>query len=191
MDIKIDNLSKRYGDKQIFHQFSCLFPFEKTTAIMGPSGCGKTTLLSLLMGLTPYEQGTITGLEDKTITAVFQEDRLCENISPLYNLRLTTPKDFSQEALSCPLLQAGLTSSELTEPVRTFSGGMKRRVALVRALITPGNLLLMDEPFQGLDDGTRQQMIALVKAYSKKKTLLLVTHSLWEAQELGADILQL
>ena len=191
MAIHIHHLSKSFENKKVLQNFSASFPLGKTTAIMGPSGCGKTTLLMILMGLVPYDEGNITGLEGKHIGAIFQEDRLCENISPLYNLRLTTPKALGQESFVPLLVEAGLEEKDLTLPIRSFSGGMKRRVALVRALLAPGDVLLMDEPFQGLDEETKEEMIAMVKKYTQGKTLLLVTHSLQEAQGLGASILNL
>ena len=86
MDIKIKHLGKAYGEQQILKDFSCLFPEGKTTCIRGKSGCGKTTLLRLLLGLESPDTGEIEGMEGKKIAAVFQEDRLCENLSaaPIY-----------------------------------------------------------------------------------------------------------
>lgn len=191
MDITVNHLFKTYGQKQIFQNFSHTFKDQSVTAVMGPSGCGKTTLLSMLMGLAAFDGGTITGLENKKIAAVFQEDRLCENLSALYNLKYVLPKDTNISALKEPLLEAGLTEKDIFQPVRELSGGMKRRVAIMRALCAPSDLVIMDEPFQGLDEGTKALMIDLVKNRITNKQVIWVTHSLSEAMALNSEILPL
>ncbi len=191
MDITVNSLYKTYGEKQVFKNFSCVLKRQQTTAIMGPSGSGKTTLLSILMALIPFDKGRIQGLHGRKIAAVFQEDRLCENLTAIYNLKFILPKETSPGQLAAPLLEAGLTSQDLVQPVRELSGGMKRRVALMRALCAPADLLVMDEPFQGLDEGTKEQMIHLVQKYKGQRQMIWVTHSLSEALALNSDILQL
>ena len=98
MDIQVKHLSKRFGDKVVFADFSAAFPQGKTTCVMGPSGCGKTTLLSLLLGLEQPDSGEITGLSGLRKSAVFQEHRLCEDVSAAANLRLVAPRLSRQEA---------------------------------------------------------------------------------------------
>ncbi len=191
MDIFIKSLDKAYQEKIIFQNFSHTFLQNTVTAIMGPSGCGKTTLLSILMGLTPYEKGEILGLENRKIAAVFQEDRLCENLTSPYNMKLVLPKGSKKEDLTRPLMEAGLTKKDFAQPVKELSGGMKRRVAIMRALCAQSDLLIMDEPFQGLDDSTKEQMILLVKKYTRHQQVIWVTHSLAEAKALHSQILYL
>ena len=81
MDIKVDHVSKAYGEQQILRDLCCVFPEGKTTCIRGRSGCGKTTLIRLLLGLDIPDKGKIEVISDRKISAVFQEDRLCENLS--------------------------------------------------------------------------------------------------------------
>ena len=88
MDIKVDHVSKAYGEQQILRDLCCVFPEGKTTCIRGRSGCGKTTLIRLLLGLDIPDKGKIEGISDRKISAVFQEDRLCENLSAASNIRL-------------------------------------------------------------------------------------------------------
>ena len=88
MDIRVEKLCKAYGKQQIFQDYGAVFPEGKVSCITGSSGRGKTTLLRLLMGLEQPDGGTILGLEGARFSAVFQEDRLCENLSPLSNLRM-------------------------------------------------------------------------------------------------------
>ena len=86
--IEIQNLSKSYGDHTVFRDFSLSIPHGTTTCLMAPSGAGKTTLLRILMGLEAPDEGRIVGMEGKRISAVFQEPRLCENLSAFANIRL-------------------------------------------------------------------------------------------------------
>ena len=88
MGIQITNLNKAYGEHQVLENFCAEIPEGKTTCVMAASGKGKTTLLRILMGLEKPDGGEITGLENKRISAVFQEDRLCENLSTEANIRL-------------------------------------------------------------------------------------------------------
>ena len=81
----------------------------------------------------------------------------------------------------------GLTDADISSPVRELSGGMKRRVAIARAILADSVLVIMDEPFKGLDEYTRQNVINFVSEYTKSKTLIVITHSPEEADLLGAD----
>ena len=91
MEVQLNDLSKAFGEKQVLSHLSLRFPEGKVSVLMGPSGCGKTTLLRILMGLEQQDSGTVSGLEDKRLSAIFQEDRLCENVSAASNLRLVGP----------------------------------------------------------------------------------------------------
>lgn len=189
MDIQVKHLSKRFGDKVVFADFSAAFPQGKTTCVMGPSGCGKTTLLSLLLGLEQPDSGEITGLSGLRKSAVFQEHRLCEDVSAAANLRLVAPRLSRQEAEAL-LTGLGLGDS-LRQPVREFSGGMKRRTAILRALIAPYDVLFADEPFQGLDQDTKGLVLDYWRERTRGRTVILVTHDLAEAEALGDHILSL
>ena len=173
----------------MFADFSAAFPQGKTTCVMGPSGCGKTTLLSLLLGLERPDSGEITGLSGLRKSAVFQEHRLCEDVSAAANLRLVAPRLSRQEAEA---LLAGLgLGDSLRQPVREFSGGMKRRTAILRALAAPYDVLFADEPFQGLDQDTKGLVLDYWREQTRGKTVILVTHDLAEAEALGDHILSL
>ena len=86
---------------------------------------------------------------------------------------------------------AGDAEDALYRPVSGLSGGMKRRVAVARALAAPSDLLLMDEPFSGLDDDTRNRVIQVILRYRNGRTLLIVTHQEEDAAKLGGSILRL
>ena len=195
-DIQITGLCKSYRDKKVLDNLSLTIKAGSITALMAPSGAGKTTLLR--MGLETPDSGTILGLTNQRISAVFQEDRLCDNLSPVSNIRLTAGTHFSRRAITDALEATGILSCA-AQPVRELSGGQRRRVALLRALLAPYDLLLLDEPFKGLDAQTRLQVINYTQtalqtaaAYSPTpKTVLLVTHSPEEATLLATQTLSL
>ena len=159
------------------------------TCVEGPSGCGKTTLLRLVAGLETPDGGTIEGVPDR-IACVFQEDRLCEDFTAVSNVKLAVGSARSGAEIASHLEEIGLGDS-LSKPVRDFSGGMKRRVAIVRAVCYGGDLLILDEPFKGLDEQLRDRVMDYVKKYSAGKTILCVTHDGAEADYLGGAVCRL
>ena len=187
--ICIENLSKSFGEKLVLDSFSACFKEQGVTCIMGESGGGKTTLLNLILGLIKPDSGRITGLTER-LSAVFQEDRLCEPYSAVRNILAVTGKRVAEEEIVALLRKLRLEGSEYV-PVNTLSGGMRRRVALARALLAEHDLLVLDEPFKGLDDETRTQVIDLLKRYSVGKTLIIATHDPRDAFDLSADIIEI
>lgn len=185
MPIRIRNLSKAFDGKKVLENLSLDLPDAGVVAIEGRSGAGKTTLLNILMGLLPPDAGLIEGLAGKRVTAVFQENRLLENWSALKNIRLVCGRGVTDADIFAHLAEVGLAGEEKT-PVRALSGGMKRRVALVRGVIAAGDVLMLDEPFKGLDEATRGAAIAYVRAHARGRLILLVTHDRSEADALGA-----
>ena len=183
-DIVIRGLSKAFDGKQVLRDFSAVLPEGQVTGLMAPSGAGKTTLLRILMGLETPDRGTITGLQGLRLSAVFQEDRLCENLNLVSNLRLVTPT-LSQSAAEKALTAVGLTDC-LHQPVRELSGGMRRRVAILRALLAEYDLLFLDEPFKGLDRETKEVVMADTRRRCDGRTVLFVTHDPTELEAMGA-----
>ena len=183
-DIVIRGLSKAFEGKQVLRDFSAVLPAGQVTGLMAPSGAGKTTLLRILMGLEMPDRGTITGLQGLRLSAVFQEDRLCENLNLESNLRLVTPT-LSRAAAEEALTAVGLTDC-LHQPVRELSGGMRRRVAILRALLAEYDLLFLDEPFKGLDRETKEVVMADTRRRCDGRTVLFVTHDPTELETMGA-----
>lgn len=190
MAIDIQGLHKSYGDNQVLRGFSCTLEEGKTTCLMGPSGVGKTTLINILLGLERPDSGTIGQLAGMRLSAVFQEDRLCENIGAAANVQLVTGKAVPKLQIEQALAAVGLTDCT-QQPVRELSGGMRRRVAIVRALLASYDVLLLDEPFKGLDKDTKAQTIAYVKAQSAGKTVLMITHDAAEAAAMGGCVVEM
>ncbi len=188
--LKAVNISKKFGDVIVLESFSRGFAEGKVTAVLGRSGCGKSTLLNILMGLIPPDSGEVIRPENCRISAVFQENRLCENLTAGANIRLVTGKRFSPRELSGQFKAVGLEGCE-NKPARELSGGMKRRVALLRALLAEYDVLFLDEPFKGLDGGTKQTVMEYCKSKTAGKTVILVTHDEQECRFLADEMITL
>lgn len=187
MKLEVRDLCKSYGGKMVLRHVS-FTAAEGITCVMAPSGGGKTTLLRILMGLETPDSGEILGLEGTRISAVFQEDRLLERQSARGNLRFVLGADYEPQRADALLKELGLEEAA-ERPVRTFSGGMKRRLSLARALLAPGDLLLLDEPFSGLDAENHRRARACVARYAGKRPVLLVSHEILDAA--GAQVVRL
>lgn len=185
--IEVRNVSKTFGEKTALTDFSCSFEKGKVTCITGASGSGKTTLLRLLAGLVEPDAGEIRGVPEKK-SFVFQEDRLCEDFTAAANVRLVCGKKTAKSEISAHLSELSLTEDK--RPVREYSGGMKRRVAIARAILYDADLILMDEPFKGLDESLRISVMDYVKRHTVGKTVLIVTHDPSEPSFFGADIVE-
>lgn len=188
-DIVIERLTKGFGTVVGLPPTTAKFPSGEATCILGPSGCGKTTLLRLLMGLEAPSGGSFSGMPER-VSVVFQEDRLLPEFSAVGNIQAVVGKQASEQAILEMLGALGLAGWERT-PVRELSGGMRRRVAIARALLFPAEVILMDEPFKGLDEETKERVMTVVKERTGGKTLLLVTHDPQEASFFGGSILRL
>ena len=189
-DILVRNVSVSYGENHVLTDFSSVFPTGRCTAVMGPSGCGKTTLLSVVAGLVRPDSGEVVGMPPR-FTMVFQEDRLCEDFTVAANLRLVTGRTREQSAAIAEVLDAIGLSGMGAKRVAELSGGMKRRVAIARALLGAGDVVLMDEPFKGLDEETKNEVIHAVQRWPAGKTVIFVTHDADEVPEMKGEVLQL
>jgi len=191
MKLTLHNISKSFGTLSVLDHVSMTLESGQIYCLMGPSGSGKTTLLKILMGLESADGGCILTMPDSMdISAVFQEDRLCETFTPVENVMMVTGKRLSRTEVRQELCRL-LPEESLNRPVSTLSGGMKRRTAICRALLAPFDLLLMDEPFTGLDEDTRQLVIRYVREKSAGKLVLLTTHQIQDVEALQATLLQL
>lgn len=188
--ITIKNLSKTFGEETVLKDLSLELYYGHTYCLMAPSGTGKTTLFRILMGLESPDSGTIDGLSDLRLSAVFQEDRLLENDTALQNIRFVTGRSRSSMELTDILMRL-LPPDSLKKPIREFSGGMKRRTAILRALLAPSDLIIMDEPFTGLDHETKCSVIRMIREYTQGKLLLISTHSEEDIRLLDGELIQL
>ena len=182
MDVHIEHLCKAYDGKPVLENVSFTAAAGRVTCIMAPSGRGKTTLLRILLGLERADSGTVTLPEHCRWSAVFQEDRLLEHLDAMGNLRFVLGAALNEPAAKALLTELGLGETA-GKPVREFSGGMKRRLALARALLAPFDLLALDEPFTGLDEDNRDRAWRCVLDRTAGRTVLLVSHELPPAGE--------
>ena len=190
MVIEIKNLSKNYGTATVLENVNLVLDSAQPVCIMAPSGRGKTTLFNILLGLLKADAGEITGTENAKFSAAFQEDRLCEQLSAIMNLAIVTDNP-DKAVLTEKLLKMGLDEDEIHRPVSQLSGGQKRRVAILRALVSDSDAVFMDEPFKGLDDETRHQVTQQVKENLNGRLLMVITHNEEDATALGATIINL
>ena len=180
----VQALEKSYEGVPVFKNVNVELLEGSVYCLTAPSGAGKTTFLRILMGLEAADSGRIGGRAKGRIAAVFQEDRLCPWLDAAGNIRLAAP--CLEASVLRQELQKLLPEDSLQKPVAEFSGGMRRRVALLRALLSEGELLLFDEPFNGLDEETRQLAIEYAESRRKGRTLLFTTHHPEEALALNA-----
>lgn len=190
-NIEFKNVCKSFGENRVLDNFSAIFPKGSRTAVMGPSGSGKTTLLRLIMGLEKCDSGVIEGIEGEHFGCVFQEDRLIEDISAAENLKLIFDGKLPKPAITAELASVELTGENLIKPVKEFSGGMKRRVAIVRAMMSDSDTVIMDEPFTGLDEELKDRVMDYIEDSLGARRLILVTHERSEAERLCERVVEI
>ena len=186
--LQLDHVDYMYGAAKIrvLSDVSADFEAGKMYAITGPSGAGKSTLLSLLAGLDSPSKGVVrfeggniaeTGYSKhrrEHVSLVFQDHNLIDYLTPVENLRLVNPK-----ADLKILEDLGLTREEAKRNIMHLSGGQRQRVAVGRALVSPGSVILADEPTGSLDSKTTGDVITLLRdaAHQLGKCVIVVTHS--------------
>lgn len=170
--LKIKNITASYENETIISNLSYEFEDQKKYAITGRSGIGKTTLINLLCGLKKPDNGEIESSYVRP-AYMFQEPRLFPWLTALENLMLVTSDKARAETLLTSLLYE---KEALSKYPHELSGGMKQRVSIARALCFDGDILLMDEPFKGLDKEMRQSIRKIVFDYAKDKTVIMITH---------------
>ena len=156
--IEINNLTVKLGEKAVFSDYSATLPDEGIVLISGVSGIGKTTLLRVLCGLQKPDSGRIAGLNDRKISFVFQEPRLLDHLSAFENISIVSDSAKAKELL-CRLNM----ENELNVKAGKLSGGQKQRVSLARAFAYSDDVVLLDEPFTGLDGQNKEKAAQLIR----------------------------
>lgn len=166
----LEDLHKSFGEQEVISGLQAVYEPGQVYYLRGPSGSGKTTLLRVLAGLLEPDQGKVTVPD--TVSVMFQEDRLCEEYSAVKNVEMVCGERGAAEAALAGLLEP----EALEKPCGTLSGGMKRRVALVRALEADSAYVLLDEPFTGMDAETRSRAEEYIRRRQAGRTLIIATH---------------
>ena len=190
MDVILRDLCKAYGANRVLDRLNFSFPGGRISCVQGPSGCGKTTLLRLIAGLEAPDSGEIRGADGKKISAVFQENRLLENLTAEKNILLTARSGFTRTDARKLLDELGLSDAAQRRTCE-LSGGMRRRVAVARALAADYELLLLDEPLTGLDDDARLRVLRRIQADLNGRPAVWITHDPDAAALLNAPVLRL
>lgn len=188
MSIILKDITKSFDDLDVLKNFNGTIEDNEFNFIMGESGIGKTTLINILMGLEKPDFGEIVGMDDMNLSVVFQENRLLEDFDAITNLKLVANKDTKDKEIVSLLRDLGLGDS-LNKKVSQFSGGMKRRLAIGRALIHKADIYVMDEPFKGLDKNLYLKTIKYVKERLEGKTVIIITHREEEYEIFGGNII--
>ena len=185
MQINFKGITKIYDGKPVLDRVDLHIDTasdSRDVLLRGPSGIGKTTLLRIIAGLEKPDSGSVEismgeaahGGKGLRVGMVFQEDRLLEQLSSVDNVSLVDPSVSRERARRA--LSEILEPEALEKPVRELSGGMKRRVAIVRAVLSPSDILVMDEPFTGLDPETRKRVIDYIMKNKGRRPLILASH---------------
>ena len=185
--VELRGISKSYNDKPVLTDVSLKLRRGEILLITGPSGGGKTTLLRCMLGLVRPDSGAVEYPSGKPrMAAVFQEDRLCAGLPAWKNIAIAlsgrTGKPAWQQILD-DLAKLGIDDGA-RKPVRAFSGGMKRRVAWLRALSVKPELLVLDEPFTGLDTARKELLLERLQSVSQNTAIAIVTHNTPEIEKI-------
>lgn len=170
--IEVRSITKSFDGQKVLDDISFTVNEGECVALSGISGAGKTTLMRIIASLEKADSGEIIIKENTKKTYVFQENRLLENKTALENITAVVPdKKKAMYYLGRCLLQ-----EDAHKKAGLLSGGMKRRLAIARALCYGGDIYFLDEPLRELDEETLSEISSFIKEEISGKTALLITH---------------
>ena len=187
--LKLNEISVRFGEKQVLDRCSLRLERGQRIALLGPSGCGKTTLARAALSLQVPDSGTVSCTFAR-VAAVFQEPRLLPWATALENVNLV----LSDTPETIPQARAWLERLELDGAAELYpselSGGMQQRLSIARSLAARPDFLVMDEAFKAMDEALKSRVVRVTADSLNNAALLLITHEEREAQALGCKILR-
>lgn len=182
--IRAEHLSLSFGEKKVLEDFSLVLPEAAVVGLTGPSGCGKTTLLRVLAGLETPQSGAVSGIKPPNAAILFQENRLLPGRTAMQQIADVLPRSRRGET------DRWLAFAELSEERDTMpgalSGGMARRLSLARCAALGGSVLLLDEPFAGVDPARRGRLLNRLEALGTP--IVLVSHEREVLARCGAAV---
>jgi len=193
MTFRLRDIDMTLGDLPVLKHLTMEMDEHQLICILGPSGAGKTTLLNLISGSLQPDRGHIEGFAGKSISFLFQETRLLRWKTVEDNIDFVLKDHLSKtervETINRYVEMVGLKEFRRYYPDQ-LSGGMKQRVAIARAFAFPSDILLMDEPFKGLDMQLKNSLMqAFINVWlTDKRSVFFVTHDLDETLLLGEKI---
>ena len=195
MEIKIEKLSKKFDDNHVLKDISLVIKKNKSTIILGKSGCGKSVLLKLIYQLIQSDEGSISYNKKKYVDIdkfgmLFQYGALFDSLTIAENIAfidfIDSRKNYRNKVINS-LKEVGLSAEVYSKYPSEISGGMKKRVALARAIYKNPKVIFLDEPTTGLDpinsDMINELIIRIIR--KKKMTAVTITHDIQSALKTG------
>lgn len=198
--IRAEGIGKKYKKKNALSEASFEIHENEIVALVGPNGAGKSTLLRILADVNAPTFGTIRKKENLKMGAVFDFNGLYskmtayENLSFFYQLNQENPLEVERERIESMLTEMGL-QADANRPVKGFSKGMARKLAISRALLSDPDLLLLDEPFDGIDIQSHAYLMQFLRNWVKKgtdtkgKTVIFSSHNMSDIEDLCDRVL--
>ncbi|HEY5894777.1 MAG TPA: ABC-F family ATP-binding cassette domain-containing protein [Chthoniobacterales bacterium] len=186
--MSLDDISHAYGDTVVYRNLNYTVEREQRTVFCGPNGAGKSTLLKLLAGVLPVQTGE--RISGHNVKAGYYSQNRIDMLNPRQTCLesvLDMPSPVSEETARTVLGSFLFRGDDVFKPVAVLSGGEKSRLALVKLLLDPPNLLLMDEPTTHLDIASIDALIAALKQYNG--TLLFISHDVYFIRQLATSVL--
>lgn len=184
MAIILNNISKSFDGNIVIDDFSYTFEKGKMYLLKGASGTGKTTLLNIIMKLVKPDRGTVQTAD--RFSALFQQYRLLEHYDVFTNLRIVSKRTDIRAMVS-----QLLPEETLFQKISELSGGMKQRVCIIRAMISDSDTVIMDEPFNGLDEENIRLAVQFIVSHLDGRTLIISTHQSDQLKELDMEVIEL
>lgn len=192
--LEITNLKKKYADTNVVNISKMTFEKGKMIGVLGPNGAGKSTLIKILMGLTQFDNGEVlyngnTNLQKEILglvpqdLALYMELNAYENLTFFGSLYNNKEQDLKQTVKQ--MIQKIGLEDKAKKTIKTYSGGMKRRVNIGAALIHNPEIIFMDEPTVGIDPQSRNKIYEIIEELKKaEKTIIYTTHYMEEVEKM-------
>lgn len=178
MKIELNNISKSYNGRNVIDDLSFTFEARKPVVIEGESGIGKTTLIRIITGLEQADAGKVVfegAHETCRFAPVFQETRLIASLDAVANVKLACP-ELTEDKIVSELTKL-IAQEEIHKKISELSGGTARRVEIVRAVLAPSDVIIMDEPLTGLDDDNAARAVSYIRDNIGGRIFITSSHS--------------